>query len=177
MPAVRGLFGLRLAVASLEREAQRDVPFEARLHLVEERQDGHRWLREVLEIARGQRRQLRGSAPEFLAKGRIEVGFRKCPHAAAGIEEGLPDLIDRPSFAPCLLQLRCRRALQIEEAGTFLRIAGSGDRLLLRRAMCRQPRAERTEQRDKYEDDGTHHLISRRLRVSTSQSHFLTCSV
>ena len=96
----------------------------------------------------------------ILAQCRIEVGFPQCCYAAAGIEERLLDLIGGRVLASCLLQLRRRRALQIEEAATFLRVAGSGDRLLLRRPMCRQPCAERTERRDKDEHDGTRHHLS-----------------
>ena len=106
MPTVCWLLRLRLAVAPLESQAERDVLFEASLHLVEERQDGGRCRRDALEVARGKRRELRGGAPEILAQCRIEVGFPQCCYAAAGIEERLLDLIGCRSFAPCLLQLR-----------------------------------------------------------------------
>ena len=115
MPTVCGLLRLRLAVAPLEGQAERDVLFEASLHFLEERQDGGRCRRDVLEIARGKRRELRGGAPEVLAQCRIEVRFPQCCYAAAGIEESLLDLIGRRVLASGLLHLRRRRALQIEE--------------------------------------------------------------
>src|SRR5215510_7544838 len=93
-------------------------------------------------------RQFRGSALQFLAEVRIEIRFSKCCHAAAAIEESLLDLIGCGSFAPCLLQLRHRCALQIEETTALLRIGG---------LLARQPRAERAERGEKDEHGSTRH--------------------
>ncbi len=78
MPAVRALLGLRLTVAPLKREAQRDIRFEICFHFLEKRQNRRRCLPDALEVAGGQRRELGRGALELLAQGGIEVGFAQC---------------------------------------------------------------------------------------------------
>ena len=71
--AVRRILGLRLAVASLERQAERDVRLELSPHFFEEREDRAGRRRDVSKVSRGQGRELGRGTTKLASQRRVET--------------------------------------------------------------------------------------------------------
>ena len=158
---VRRIFGLRLAVASLEREAERDVPLELRPRFFEERERQGRSPTRRLAVSPDARAvssdAARRSSPRSDGSRRVlcrrccgrGVWIRsgtQCFETAAGIEQRASNLIGRRSRTRRLLQLGDGVALQFQQPGALLRL-----RPCLLRRSCRHECADRTKRRGQRE--------------------------
>ena len=95
--AVRGILGLGLAVAALEREAERDVPLELSPHLFEERENGTDRRRGAWSVSGCQGSELGGGATKLVSQRRLEslVPRAQSFETAAGIQNRASNLIGR----------------------------------------------------------------------------------
>ena len=166
MAAVRLLSGLRLAIAALERQAERDLALELRADALEEREDGTRCGNDGRGVARRNSRQRRGGAAQLLSHGRCEAGLRRTGpggrfrfraerlEAAAGRQKRTLDLLGRRPFARGFLQLTDGCALKIEEARSLVGLRCGGCGLLAGRCTGRDEGPERAERRGYREREG-----------------------
>src|SRR6476620_778500 len=157
MAAVRGVLGLRLTIAALERQAERDLAFELRPDAFEEREDRTSGRCDGRTVAWRNSRQRGGGAAKLLSHRGWEAGLRRTSRggrfrvraegieAAAGRQQCPSHCFGLRASARGLPQLTDGRALKVEETRSLLGIHSSCRRLLPRRRMGGDEGAEGTE--------------------------------